>query len=161
MRQALAYAIDRRPDSEYLMRGFARPADSVLPPQSWAYNGDVPAYEHDPAARSATAGASRISGSQRHSLSSHHENLHRRKHATAGSRPAAAIARGRNRARYPHLRIRHLLFRRDQRRLPDVFPALDRRKRGPRYLRVHFPLLQVPSATAPTAASSPIRGWMR
>ncbi len=31
------------------MRGFARPANSVLPPESWAYNGDVPAYDHDPA----------------------------------------------------------------------------------------------------------------
>ena len=30
------------------MRGFARPANSVLPPESWAYNGDVPAYDHDP-----------------------------------------------------------------------------------------------------------------
>jgi peptide/nickel transport system substrate-binding protein len=49
VRQALAYAIDRRMFIEYLMRGFARPANSVLPPESWAYNGDVPAYDHDPA----------------------------------------------------------------------------------------------------------------
>ncbi len=49
VRQALAYAIDRRPFLEYLQRGFARPANSVLPPESWAYNGDVPAYDHDPA----------------------------------------------------------------------------------------------------------------
>ena len=48
VRQALAYAIDRRPMLEYLLRGFARPANSVLPPESWAYNGDVPAYDHDP-----------------------------------------------------------------------------------------------------------------
>jgi len=48
VRQALAYAIDRRPFLEYLQRGFARPANSVLPPESWAYNGDVPAYNHDP-----------------------------------------------------------------------------------------------------------------
>jgi peptide/nickel transport system substrate-binding protein len=48
VRQALAYAIDRRPLLEYLQRGFARPAHSVLPPESWAYNGDVPAYSHDP-----------------------------------------------------------------------------------------------------------------
>jgi len=47
VRQALAYAIDRRPMLEYLQRGFARPANSVLPPESWAYNGDVPAYNHD------------------------------------------------------------------------------------------------------------------
>jgi len=49
VRQALAYAIDRRPMLEYLLRGFARPARSVLPPESWAYNGDVPAYNYDPA----------------------------------------------------------------------------------------------------------------
>jgi peptide/nickel transport system substrate-binding protein len=48
VRQALAYAIDRRPMLEYLQRGFARPANSVLPPESWAYNGDVPTYNHDP-----------------------------------------------------------------------------------------------------------------
>lgn len=48
VRQALAYAIDRRPMLEYLQRGFARPANSVLPPESWAYNGDVPVYNHDP-----------------------------------------------------------------------------------------------------------------
>jgi peptide/nickel transport system substrate-binding protein len=48
VRQAIAYAIDRRPMLEYLQRGFARAANSVLPPESWAYNGDVPAYNHDP-----------------------------------------------------------------------------------------------------------------
>ena len=47
-RQAIAYALDRRPMIEYLWRGEAEPARSILPAQSWAYNGDVPAYEHDP-----------------------------------------------------------------------------------------------------------------
>jgi peptide/nickel transport system substrate-binding protein len=49
VRQAIAYALDRQPMIDYLWRGQARPARSVLPPQSWAYNGDVPAYDHDPA----------------------------------------------------------------------------------------------------------------
>jgi peptide/nickel transport system substrate-binding protein len=49
VRQALAYAIDRQPMLRYLMRGFARPADSILPPESWAYNSDVPRYEYNPA----------------------------------------------------------------------------------------------------------------
>jgi peptide/nickel transport system substrate-binding protein len=49
VRQAIAYALDRRPMIEYLWRGEAQPARSVLPPQSWAYNGDVRAYDHDPA----------------------------------------------------------------------------------------------------------------
>jgi len=48
VRQAIAYALDRRPMVEYLWRGQAELARSVLPTQSWAYNGDVPAYEHDP-----------------------------------------------------------------------------------------------------------------
>lgn len=49
VRQAIAYAIDRQPIIDYLLRGFARPAASVLPTQSWAYDGNVPHYEHDPA----------------------------------------------------------------------------------------------------------------
>lgn len=49
VRQAIAYALDRKPMIEYLWRGEARPARSVLPPQSWAYDGNVPAYDHDPA----------------------------------------------------------------------------------------------------------------
>lgn len=48
VRQAIAYALDRRPMIEYLWRGEAEPAKSILPTQSWAYNGNVPAYEHDP-----------------------------------------------------------------------------------------------------------------
>jgi peptide/nickel transport system substrate-binding protein len=48
VRQAIAYAIDRQPIIHYLLRDFARPAYSLLPPQSWAYNGDVPHYDHDP-----------------------------------------------------------------------------------------------------------------
>lgn len=48
IRQAIAYALDRQPMIDYLWRGEAQPARSVLPTQSWAYNGDVPAYNHDP-----------------------------------------------------------------------------------------------------------------
>jgi len=48
VRQALAYAIDRRPILRYLGRGFQRPAYSVLPPESWAYYGDVPRYDYNP-----------------------------------------------------------------------------------------------------------------
>src|SRR6266853_6062979 len=48
VRQALAFAIDRRPMLQYLSRGFARPADSVLPPESWAYNAEVAHYPYDP-----------------------------------------------------------------------------------------------------------------
>jgi ABC-type transport system substrate-binding protein len=49
VRQAIAYALDRRPMVEYLWRGEAQLARSVLPVQSWAYNGDVATYDHNPA----------------------------------------------------------------------------------------------------------------
>jgi peptide/nickel transport system substrate-binding protein len=48
VRMAIAYALDRRPMIEYLWRGEAEPANSILPTQSWAYNGDVHTYPHDP-----------------------------------------------------------------------------------------------------------------
>ena len=48
VRQALALAIDRRPMLEYLWRGFAQPAASILPVQSWAYTGEVATYGYDP-----------------------------------------------------------------------------------------------------------------
>jgi peptide/nickel transport system substrate-binding protein len=47
VRQAIAYALDRRPMIEYLWGGGAQPARSILPPQSWAYDGNVPPYDHD------------------------------------------------------------------------------------------------------------------
>src|SRR5208283_2163059 len=40
--------IDRGPLLEYIWRGFAQPALSVLPPQSWAYDPDVAPYPHNP-----------------------------------------------------------------------------------------------------------------
>jgi peptide/nickel transport system substrate-binding protein len=48
VRQALAHAIDRRPIIHYLLRDFARPADSLLPPESWAYNSNVARYGYSP-----------------------------------------------------------------------------------------------------------------
>ncbi len=48
VRQAVAYAVDRTPMIHYILRDFARPAYSLLPPESWAYNGDVPHYDHNP-----------------------------------------------------------------------------------------------------------------
>jgi peptide/nickel transport system substrate-binding protein len=48
VRQAIAYAVDRTPVIHYIQRDFARPAYSLLPPESWAYNGDVPRYDYNP-----------------------------------------------------------------------------------------------------------------
>jgi peptide/nickel transport system substrate-binding protein len=49
VRQALAFATDRATLIRYLIRGLARPADSLLPPNHWAYDGDVAHYDYDPA----------------------------------------------------------------------------------------------------------------
>ncbi|MGC1107128.1 MAG: ABC transporter substrate-binding protein, partial [Candidatus Acidiferrales bacterium] len=49
VRQALAYATDRRSLIKYLLRGQARPAESLLPPNHWAYDGNVAHYDYDPA----------------------------------------------------------------------------------------------------------------
>jgi peptide/nickel transport system substrate-binding protein len=49
VRQAIAYAIDRKPLIKYLLRNFARPAASVLPPESWAFDRNLEPHPHDPA----------------------------------------------------------------------------------------------------------------
>jgi peptide/nickel transport system substrate-binding protein len=48
VRRAIAYAIDRGPILQYLGRGFERPAYSLLPPESWAYDANVPQYNYNP-----------------------------------------------------------------------------------------------------------------
>jgi peptide/nickel transport system substrate-binding protein len=49
VRQALAYATDRATIIKYLLRGQARPAQSLLPPNHWAFDADVQRYDFDPA----------------------------------------------------------------------------------------------------------------
>jgi peptide/nickel transport system substrate-binding protein len=49
VRQAIACALDRGPQIRFLLGGEARPADSVLPPESWAYDPRVAKYAYDPA----------------------------------------------------------------------------------------------------------------
>ena len=51
VRRAIAYAIDVRPIIHYLLRDEARPAYGVLPPEHWAYDGDVDALSARPRAR--------------------------------------------------------------------------------------------------------------
>ena len=48
VRQALAYATDREALIKYLLRGQARPAASLLPPNHWAYDA-TSHYDYDPA----------------------------------------------------------------------------------------------------------------
>ncbi|HEV8384018.1 MAG TPA: ABC transporter substrate-binding protein, partial [Candidatus Acidoferrales bacterium] len=49
VRQALAYATDRAQLVKYLMRDQARPADTLLPPNHWAFGSDIRHYDYDPA----------------------------------------------------------------------------------------------------------------
>lgn len=49
VRQALAYATNRDALIKYLLRGQARPADSLLPPSHWACDPNVTHYDYDPA----------------------------------------------------------------------------------------------------------------
>jgi peptide/nickel transport system substrate-binding protein len=48
VRQALAYATDRNVIIHYLLRGKARAANSLLPPNHWAYEPNVKQYGYDP-----------------------------------------------------------------------------------------------------------------
>ena len=50
VRQALAYATDRQSLIKYLLRGEAQLASGILPPNHWAYDGNVKKYEYDPTA---------------------------------------------------------------------------------------------------------------
>jgi peptide/nickel transport system substrate-binding protein len=49
VRQALAYATDRESLVKYLLRDQARLASGILPPNHWAYEGNVRKYGYDPA----------------------------------------------------------------------------------------------------------------
>jgi peptide/nickel transport system substrate-binding protein len=49
VRQAIAYALDRKPMIQYLWRDQAQPAFGVLPVQSWAYDFEIPRYDYNPA----------------------------------------------------------------------------------------------------------------
>jgi peptide/nickel transport system substrate-binding protein len=49
VRQAIAYAIDRETIIHRLLRDQARRADSILPPEQWAYNKNVTVYDYNPA----------------------------------------------------------------------------------------------------------------
>jgi peptide/nickel transport system substrate-binding protein len=49
VRQALAYAIDRRAIVQHLRRGLAEESKGILPPSSWAYEASAQEFAHDPA----------------------------------------------------------------------------------------------------------------
>lgn len=49
VREALAYATNRKVIIHSLWRDMAEPANSLLPVQHWAYDATLPKFEHDPA----------------------------------------------------------------------------------------------------------------
>jgi len=49
VRQAISCAVDRELIIKSLMDGYARPALSMLPASHWAYAGDGPRFDYDPA----------------------------------------------------------------------------------------------------------------
>ncbi|MDR5172768.1 ABC transporter substrate-binding protein [Methylobacillus flagellatus] len=49
VRQALAHAIDRKAIIKHTLVGGSRLAESILPPEHWAGNGNLQPYEYDPA----------------------------------------------------------------------------------------------------------------
>jgi len=49
VRQAIAYGIDRDAIIRDLLKGQARPANSILPPSQWAYEPAAASYHYDPA----------------------------------------------------------------------------------------------------------------
>ena len=49
VRQAIAFAINRKLIIQTLLRGHAQPAVSLLPVSHWAWSGDGPHYDYDPA----------------------------------------------------------------------------------------------------------------
>jgi peptide/nickel transport system substrate-binding protein len=58
VRQAISCAIDRDLMIRSLMDGYARPAQSLLPATHWAFTGDVPRFDYDPARASRLLDAS-------------------------------------------------------------------------------------------------------
>ncbi len=78
VRRAIAYAMNRPLIIATLLRGEARPADSLLPPNHWAYNGNVTHYPYDPArARSLLEAAGYKPGRDGDPISSGDEDLQR------------------------------------------------------------------------------------
>ncbi len=48
VRQAIAHAVNRRAVINGVLFGIGRPATQPVPPESWAYNPDVPTYDYNP-----------------------------------------------------------------------------------------------------------------
>ena len=103
VRQALAYAIDRGAVLHYLFGDEGRLADSVLPPQHWAYNGNVPHYPYDPAKANQCWMPQATRAARRRALSPDDEDIDGRNHAPAGGGNATAAQASWDRAGHSQL----------------------------------------------------------
>ncbi len=138
VRHAIGHAIDRQAIVDYLRRGLATVADSMLPPTNWAYEPNVAVLEYDPERAKALldeAGYPDPDGDgPRPRLSLSLQNHERRVLPPAGGSHSAESARRRHRARRAIVRVRHAVRRHSEGQLSDVFAAVGRRRaRRPRY----------------------------
>ena len=144
VRQAIAYALDRQAhDRISVARRGASRHNSILPPQSWAYNGDVRDVRPRADEGGSVTRCGGLSGGEWRAFSHHDEDFDRREHAPDGRGHAAAAARGGDCARHPQLRVRDIFLRRDARCVSDVWAALDRRQRRSRHFRVRISFVAV------------------
>ena len=103
VRQALAYAIDRRPLIQYLGADLPGRPPACCLRRAGLTTATCRPITHDPERARQLLDAGRISRRQRRPLSPHHEDFDRGKHAADGGGASTTTARGRNCARHPHL----------------------------------------------------------
>ena len=134
VRQALAYATDRATIIQYLLRGQARPASSLLPPNHWAFDGDTPQYEFDPARAEALLDQAGFQPRSRwRTAAAHAEDVHGRigaAHERGARGTVEACGRGAGAA---STGIRHALHRHHEGHISDVFAAVGGREQRPGY----------------------------
>ena len=163
VRQAIAYAIDRRAIVEYLRRGLAAPAVGLLPPMSWAFEPGVFTFQYDPREIAGTARRSGLSRSGRRwpraASAPDAQGVEHRVQPAAGGGHSAEPARRRHRARRAELRVRDAVRRRAEGQLSDVHDSSG--PRGPSPIRTSCAASSIRGRcrlSASTAGSSTIRG---
>ena len=128
VRQAIACALDKSALIAALWRGQAVPAETLLPRRHWAAADDavLPQYPHDVARAVKLLDDGRVEAGQGwRAAALYAEDVDRRNDAAAGAGCAAATARGGDCADTAAGGVWDVLFGHHQRRVPDVYAALD------------------------------------